>query len=187
VARAGGNIRRLKFVHIEEALRLAEEEQEGRQLSLPGVALEVRSEDLILGPPNLHPRPLEEFIVPLGGRVEATSLGVIVESAVVPPETTHLDDGAAYLDADRVGSTIKLRAWRSGDRFRPLGMQGKKKVGNFFTDAKTPRLERFRIPVVEAEDGTIVWVVGWRVSEDARVTPQTRRVLRLRAVSKPRP
>ncbi|MBI3976326.1 MAG: tRNA lysidine(34) synthetase TilS, partial [Armatimonadetes bacterium] len=48
VAQAGGNIRRLRFVHIEEALRLAAAGRHGQRLSLPGVALEVRGEGLLL-------------------------------------------------------------------------------------------------------------------------------------------
>lgn len=188
VAGAGGNIRRLKFVHITEALRLAEHGSPGQQLSLPGVVLEVQGGDLVFGPPRLdaprRARPADEFVIPLGGRVEADPLGMIVESAVVPREAADFAEDAAYLDADRVGSPMTLRAWRAGDRFRPLGMQGKKKVGDFLTDAKAPPLGRSRIPVVEASDGTIVWLVGWRVAEDARLTPETRRVLRLKAFAK---
>ena len=181
VGLAGGNIRRLRLVHIEEALRLALDGSDGQRLSLPGVVLEVRGTDLVLGSLR-RSRPAAEFVIPVEGRVDAEPFGLIVESAVLLTEAADFADGAAYLDADRVRSPIVLRAWRPGDRFRPLGMRGMKKVGDFLTDAKAPRLLRLRIPVVQGADGTILWLVGWRVAEDARVTDQTHRVLRLRAL-----
>lgn len=184
VALAGGNIRRLKFVHIDEGLRLAAEGRDGEQRSLPGVVLEVRGDDVLLLPEVSVARPLRAYVVPEQGRVEAAPFGLTIESELVPVREAELGDGAAYLDAERVVPPLTLRAWRVGDRFRPLGMRGKKKkVGDFLTDEKVPRLWRFRIPVLEAADGAILWVVGWRLAEEARITPQTRRVLRLRALS----
>ena len=180
VARAGGNIRRLRVVHIEETLRLAEGGPEGRRVSLPGVTVEVRGEHLLIAATPPAGSPPGEYAVPLEGRVEAAALGVVVESGIVPVEAADVKDGAAYLDADRIRPPLLLRAWRPGDRFRPLGMRGLKKVGDFLTDARAPHLLRPRVPVLQAGDGTILWLVGWRVAEDARVTPQTRRVLRLR-------
>ncbi len=179
VGRAGGNIGRLRFVLWEEILRLAEEGENGRRLSLPGVDAEIRGGDLVLAPRS--ERPGEEYVVPLEGCVEAPPLGVILESEILPAGAANLTDGAAYLDADKVRRPLLLRAWRPGDRFRPLGLRGVKKVGDFLTDAKAPRLLRSRIPVLQAADGTILWLVGWRVAEDARVTAETRRVVRLRA------
>ncbi len=62
---------------------------------------------------------------------------------------------------------LLLRGWRPGDRFRPLGMSGEKKLQDFFVDAKVPRQERGRIPLLLA-GGRIAWVVGQRVAEDFR-------------------
>jgi len=182
VAAAGGNLRKLRFVSLQEALRLAREGRDGQRLSFPGAELEVRGEDLLLAP-TAGP-PSWEVILPLEGRVDAEPFGLLVESAVLPREAVALDDGAIYLDADRVQPPLLLRAWRPGDRFRPLGMRGRKKVGDFLTDAKVPRLRRPRLPVLVDGAGTILWLVGWRVAEEARVTAQTRRVLRLRTRSR---
>jgi tRNA(Ile)-lysidine synthase len=62
---------------------------------------------------------------------------------------------------------LMLRGWRPGDRFRPLGMPGHKKLQDFFVDAKVPRVERDRIPLLLAGQ-RIAWVVGQRVAEDFR-------------------
>ncbi|MDR7427296.1 MAG: tRNA lysidine(34) synthetase TilS [Armatimonadota bacterium] len=178
VAACGGNLRQLRFVTVREALRLAEEGREGQRLSLPRVELEVRGDDLLLVPAGSP--PWEEVVLPVAGRVDAKPFGLIVESTILPREAMDLGDGAAYLDADRVRLPLMLRPWRPGDRFTPLGMRGRKKVGDFLTDAKVPRLHRRRLPVLVDGAGTILWLVGWRLAEEARVTGQTQRVLRLR-------
>jgi tRNA(Ile)-lysidine synthase len=62
---------------------------------------------------------------------------------------------------------LALRGWRPGDRFRPLGMSGEKKLQDYFVDAKVPRQERARIPLLLV-GGRIAWVVGQRVAEGFR-------------------
>jgi len=64
---------------------------------------------------------------------------------------------------------LRLRAWRAGDRFRPLGLRGRKKLQDFFVDAKIPREERGRVPVLVAGD-RIAWVVGHRIADEFRWT-----------------
>ena len=38
----------------------------------------------------------------------------------------------AFLDLEKTGFIIKARFFRSGDRFRPLGVLGNKKLKSFF-------------------------------------------------------
>ncbi len=85
----------------------------------------------------------------------------------------------AWVDADRVGGKLWLRHRRPGDRFQPLGMDGRKKLQDFFVDEKVPRSERERVPLILSPRG-IVWVVGYRPDERFRVSGETNRVLYLR-------
>ena len=64
------------------------------------------------------------------------------------------------------GATLRTR--RPGDRFQPSGMAGTKKLQDFFTDAKIPREQRDRIPLLVSQRG-IAWVVGHRVAGWATV------------------
>ncbi len=90
--------------------------------------------------------------------------------------------GAARVDADRVDlSSLHVRNWSPGDMIDPLGMGGRhKKLSDIFADAKVPRAERGLVPIVADARG-IVWIAGLAVSERAKVTPQTTRVLYLSA------
>ena len=80
------------------------------------------------------------------------------------------------LDAARLRAPLAVRTPRRGDRFHPLGMAGEKRLGDFFTDAKLPRAERARVPIVTAGD-RIAWVVGHRPDDRFKVTGRTRRLL----------
>ena len=120
------------------------------------------------------------------------SLGYI--SAALPvPGTAVLDKigwtvqadwkdltSAVRLDADAVDcGSLEARNWRSGDKMDPLGMGGRhKKVSDIFTDAKVPRSERARVPIVADAQG-IVWIAGHTLAERVKVTDKTARVLYL--------
>lgn len=83
-----------------------------------------------------------------------------------------------FVDADRLGSNLVLRTWKEGDWFYPLGMGGRKKLSDFFIDAKIPLFEKRSIPVLES-DGAIVWVCGRRIDHRFRVSESTKRIMKL--------
>ena len=60
---------------------------------------------------------------------------------------------------------LKIRSFKSGDKFIPLGMRRFKKVKDFFIDEKIPRFIRRKIPIVETTNGDIVWICGLRVDD----------------------
>lgn len=99
---------------------------------------------------------------------------------VVDSETGYrLSESEVVLDADVAGETLTVRMWRPGDRMTPLGMSGQKKLQDVFGDALVPRTLRHRLPLVYG-GSYLLWVAGLRLDERARVTPATRRGLRLR-------
>jgi tRNA(Ile)-lysidine synthase len=82
------------------------------------------------------------------------------------------------MDADRAGADLALRRRRPGDRFRPLGLGGTRKLKDFLIDAHVPQRWRDGVPLLVSADDRILWIVGHRLAEDACITPATRRVLR---------
>lgn len=85
---------------------------------------------------------------------------------------------AAHLDWRSCGGGLMVRGRRPGDRFQPLGLAYPKKLQDFLVDAKVPRPWRDRIPIVAAGE-RILWVVGLRLDQGARVTPASREILHL--------
>ena len=84
------------------------------------------------------------------------------------------------LDAEPLARTLTVRAWREGDRMRPLGLGGSKSLQDLFSDRKVPRSLRRSLPVVVSGED-IAWVAGVAVSEDFRLTERTSATVRLRA------
>ena len=83
------------------------------------------------------------------------------------------------LDRAALGSELLVRTWRPGDRMAPLGLGGAtKSLQDLFTARRVPRLERGRVPVVQA-GSEIVWVPGVATSERYKVTAATRQAVRL--------
>jgi tRNA(Ile)-lysidine synthase len=106
----------------------------------------------------------------------ATTIGELGVEFVIGEEGERFD-------ADALGDGLFVRTWENGDRFQPLGMNGEKKLQDFFVDEKVPRRRRGRVPLVCAADGRIAWVVGHRIAEPFKVMEQTRRLVRLGAKS----
>lgn len=73
----------------------------------------------------------------------------------------------ALFDAHVLRWPLQARRWRRGDRMRLRGGRGSRKLSDLFVDAKIPRGERGRLPVLLAGDGTILFVPGLRPSERA--------------------
>jgi len=88
--------------------------------------------------------------------------------------------GAEFFDADQIGPRLTLRHWRAGDRFQPIGMNGSVKLQDWFTNRKVPATERRQRVLGVTAAGDIFWVEGERISERAKVSPQTRRLLEWR-------
>ena len=105
------------------------------------------------GPPT-SPAPTR---LPVPGRVKYGAGELTCERGAFA-----LEDGT--LAAHALATTLEVRAWRPGDRMRPLGLHGTKSLQDLFTDRKVPRERRAQIPVV-VSDGEIAWVPGVATGE----------------------
>jgi tRNA(Ile)-lysidine synthase len=84
------------------------------------------------------------------------------------------------VDLDRLVAPLWVRAPVPGDRFEPLGMEGRSTpLNDFFRGRHVPRDRRARTPLV-CDGAGVVWVVGHRIAHRVRLTDATRRELGLR-------
>ncbi|MEP5612012.1 MAG: tRNA lysidine(34) synthetase TilS [Cyclobacteriaceae bacterium] len=91
-------------------------------------------------------------------------------------DLSFANSNQVYLDADKVQFPMKLRKWRNGDRFTPLGLGGTKKVSDCLIDSKTPLAKKDEVMVLLFQD-EIVWLVEHQISELFKITDQTKNVL----------
>lgn len=81
-------------------------------------------------------------------------------------------EGQIYLDYSKLTGPLVLRSRKDGDKFSPQGLNGHKKLKNFFIDQKVPFIERDRIPILASPEN-IYAVLGYRISELASVDADT--------------
>jgi tRNA(Ile)-lysidine synthase len=183
-------LRNIDFIHIENALAVARDKPTGTAATLPqGLQLFVDYDRLIVAeiPPVLPDLPqlaVEEMALNVPGVTPLPGSAWQVEADVLARE--RLSGGElvvgpwqAMLDAERVGPSLVMRRRRPGDRFQPMGLGGHEmKLNEFMINVKLSAVARAAYPLV-ASPAHIVWLPGYRVDERARVTPETRQVLRL--------
>jgi len=84
----------------------------------------------------------------------------------------------ALLDFEKINFPLTLRRWNDGDKFKPLGMQGKKLVSSFLTHEKVKSYEK-KDQWVLLSDDEILWVVGHRISDDFKISKKTKKFLKI--------
>lgn len=172
------------YSHIDDILRQAG--KKSGEVHLPGAYVYLNNKEIMIRNKRITiPQP-ESFvhILNVPGRVRAKNAGFLIKSKLmgcVPlSKIRKKDPYRAYIDYDKISRPLIVRSRKPGDAFRPLGLKGKKKLQDIFVDSKVDIYERDKVPVIE--DGKdIVWVVGYRMSEKAKVTDSTKKVLMLSA------
>jgi len=86
--------------------------------------------------------------------------------------------GAEWFDLDKIKPPLTVRYRRAGDRFVPLGQRQEKKLGKFLTAQRVPNGVRRKVLVV-ADREKIIWVWPVRISEQAKITGKSRKILQL--------
>jgi tRNA(Ile)-lysidine synthase len=85
----------------------------------------------------------------------------------------------ATLDKKKLSFPLILRKWKPGDHFYPFGLNKRKKLSDFFIDAKVSIPEKERTWVL-CSGTRIAWVIGHRIDHRFRVTRRTKEILEIR-------
>jgi tRNA(Ile)-lysidine synthase len=185
---AGG--RTVSLEHVNAALRMVESEAPSGCVDAPGHVVERIGDRVVLKSgrsSDVRSRERDFFRYPLSipGEVSLQQHGCIVSaqlaaagqmgSAVV--SATMSSRATALVAAEGWTAPLSVRNRRPGDRFRPFGLEGQKKLQDFLVDRKVARAERDRVPLVVDANDRIVWVAGHEIDEAFRVTDVSRAVL----------
>jgi tRNA(Ile)-lysidine synthase len=180
---AGG--RAIAFHHIERVLELAQRTSDGA-VSLPGQEVVRAGETLRIRPaPGRLKAPANSFVFSLSIPGEVTSDGWTLTAREAGPDrpvaASKWMGRAAQVGIAGAPLALPLavRNRRPGDRFRPLGAPGKRKLQDFLVDRKVPRVVRDVLPIVVDARDRIVWVPGQAVAEEFRVSDASQAVILL--------
>lgn len=139
------------------------------QFTLPNGDISVEVTGLALGIAKMVPdcdARRVEHVLPIPGSVLTPEFHARFEIRFVGRAADVGANSAdhLYLDVDAVSLPIIVRNRRLGDRLRPAGLGGSKKVQDILTDAKVPAANRDAVPIV-ADSRGILWVVGHAADE----------------------
>ena len=175
----GADLRRVEADHVMNILTWLREGQSGTGLDLPDGLRVVRDFDLLLAasPPGASV-----------SRRSAADYRILVkrEDNVTDPPALGLAQGAGTADqagnwnlscpADAISGNLRLRNPRPGDRFRPFGLDGTRKLSDLFRELRIPEDRRRDLLLVEDETA-ILWIVGVARSEKTRLLPSSDRIV----------
>ncbi|MCX7817307.1 MAG: tRNA lysidine(34) synthetase TilS [Syntrophales bacterium] len=173
------------WIHVNSVKKLALAEKCSGFLNMPhGITVEKRRGSLVFIPPGQEFKgeclPYEysvdlpcEIFIPEAN----VKMSLRIFKGKVSAEEMKRDKRLAYMDLDSIDPPLKVRNRRPGDVFHPLGMEGRKKLKDFFIDEKIDKLQRNFIPLLTDMKG-IVWVGGLRIDERVRIRDTTQNVLK---------
>jgi tRNA(Ile)-lysidine synthase len=152
-----------------------------RPFTLGGVTVEVSGALARLATAPL-PALIERTVV-VPGLTELPEIGQALEARLIGADayTIPREPSRVAFDADDLASPLVVRARRRGERFVAFGGVERRRLKTLLIEAKVPRWDRDRVPVIEAA-GTVVWIGHLRRGAAGRVTARTRRVLELALV-----
>ena len=99
----------------------------------------------------------------------------LTQSTAIPDNLSSVPH-VLFVDADELIFPLKLRVWQEGDAFQPFGMQGEKKLSDYFVNQKIPLNEKKTIPILVNGNGKIIWICGYRGDERFKVKAQTKKI-----------
>jgi tRNA(Ile)-lysidine synthase len=149
----------------------------GKQFFSPSHRLVKDRDYLIITPADTDPPGrfyIEEGQTAITRPVEMIITSTPKDAGFVIPARPEV----ACLDLDLLHFPLILRKWQKGDYFQPLGMNGLKKLSDFFIDEKFSIIEKERTWIL-ASGNKVVWVAGHRIDNRFRITGRTRNILTL--------
>ena len=175
-----GSVRSFSLNHVEMILDLAAEPNHGRMDLPAGLKAWVEDDFLYIGRRTEEIQTSFEYDLPTPGRIAMAEIGLELEATLDEnPQAIDLKSlkpDTAVLDLDKLTLPLKVRNLKPGDRFQPIGLEGTKKLSDFFIDSKVPAAERGRAPIVLDAKG-IVWIGGHRLADRVKITASTKTAL----------
>jgi tRNA(Ile)-lysidine synthase len=175
-----------EWLEVSQIYKKLEQPSPSFLLELPhGVCLEKRYDLVLMKKEWVKQIPPFEVELISPGRTYIEE----IEKEVMIEETSRNDKfkdlyglpNVVLLDYQNLQFPLKIRNFRPGDRFQPLGVKGTQKLKEFFIDHKIPKFERPRIPLLISGE-MIAWVVGYRIDERVKITENTQKVLKVKVM-----
>ncbi|HLH29697.1 MAG TPA: tRNA lysidine(34) synthetase TilS [Terriglobia bacterium] len=176
---AGSDLQNVSFEHIEAVRSLLEPGKSGKRAEIPG-GLQVDREFDRLVFRTTQNSPVEyEYQLQIPGLVHIPELRKVFRAELVESEIAESEGERVFVDADSIGAYVRIRNWKPGDYYRPVGLPAGK-LKKLFQRARIPRSHRTSWPVIVA-DSTIIWVASFPVSREFAPRGRSQKIVAIEA------
>jgi tRNA(Ile)-lysidine synthase len=161
------------FTNSKDTTRLLKA-QSGKQLFSKTHRLLKNRDELLLS--TLQKNTEDTFLVPENAKNISKPISLIFTEV---DSIGQFSSTTAYIDKKKLNNTFVVRKWQKGDYFYPIGMNGKKKLSNYFKDQKLSLLEKEETWLL-CDGNDIVWVVGKRMDDRYKISKNTKTILEIK-------
>jgi len=184
-ARQGKVLQTCGLVHLDAALAWIDTGQSGTGLDLPGGIRLERVFDRITMTHAGDPVPVPR---------DAADYRVLVTDADPPDDPPRLGrtEGAGetvaggwrlHCPAAALRGNLRVGNPLPGDRIRPLGLEGSKKLSDLLREKRVPATRRSQVLTVRDDQG-VLWVVGLVRSERTRLLPRPGKIVTINVIER---
>ncbi len=178
-----GDLNRITHKNWKDLESLMSSNKSGAQVHIPGGITVIKDYNTLVfakkGVKNITNKRKWKLEFP--GKTQIDKLGICFETKILkkPPRSLkNKGKNVEYFSYDNLKAPLYIRTRLIADRFRPIGMSREVKLQNFLVNEKVSRHRRDTLPLM-ISNGKIVWVVGHRISDLAKVTPKAGKILRI--------
>jgi len=124
-------------------------------------------------------KEIDSITLKLNEELEINSKKISIKK-VLNSKNIHLTNNRnfEFISADKIKGNFKLRRWKDGDKFFPVGLNGTKKISDYLTEQKIPNYKK-REQLVLTNNNKIVWVLGLRLDDRFKISSNTKKVYSL--------
>ncbi len=173
----------LESVHLDEAIKILRNPKKDVMTNFPkGIIVTKKGYNLyVTQKPIVYENIDFEYVIDSEKITCIDEIGYTVEAEIMSKErckTLLSGTNIKAFDLDKIKGNIVVRNRRTGDKIKPVGFGGTKKIKDIFIDKKIPFSQRGNIPIF-ADDEKIIWVFGHEISEESKIDETTTQVVRL--------
>lgn len=174
-----GNTINVEMKHIDYAIDFVKTGTTGKKINLAEGFTIVISYDNFIIEKKVEKIANFQYNVVLNNPLYIPEVGKTIFCKVLNvSEFEREDKNSVNLDYSLIKGSIVVRNRLPGDSMIPCGMTGNKKIKDIFIDLKIPAEER-DLRLIIADDDNILWLEGFRIHNDFKVSSSTNKILNI--------
>ena len=165
----------LNFRNINDIISL-ENKRIGQKINLPGFLTAQKERGVILISRSITKKEFVPISLKPNEEIKINSKRISIKK-VEDLKNIHFtnDRNFELISGDEIKGSFKIRSWKNGDKFYPVGLNGTKKISDYLTEQKIPNYKK-REQLVLTNNNKIVWVLGLRLDDRFKISSNTKKV-----------